>query len=115
MKGRILNISYEPSLARTRQALLENAGFTVTTVLSEEEAVAEAKRCEYDLAIVGHSIPRGDKERIVKEIAVCDSHILSLRRHGDLPVAEADYSMEAIEGPTALLNTVREIFRELEE
>jgi DNA-binding response OmpR family regulator len=109
--GRILNISYDASLLMTREELLKREGFEVVSVLGFEGALKAAKTCQYDVVILGHSIPREEKRKIATEIKVCDEHIrlLSLRRHDTAPLPEADFSLDASEGPAVLVATVTEI------
>src|SRR5689334_8685916 len=108
---RILNISYDASLLKTREELLKREGFEVVSMVGYAAAVEAAKSSQYDLAIIGHSIPLEEKRKLAYELK---SHaeripILSLRRHGTTPVAEADFSLEASEGPAALIAMVKKI------
>ena len=106
-KHRILSISYDESLLITRQMLLEQAGYEVLSALGFTEALKHCHGERFSLVILGHSLPRSDKESLVAAIKTdCNAPILSLRRHGDPPVRGADHSIEAIEGPAALLAAV---------
>jgi DNA-binding NtrC family response regulator len=107
--ARILNISYDASLLRTREELLKSQGFEVVSALGFDAALQAAKTHRYDLAIIGHSIPREEKRKLADEMKVYDIRILSLRRHDSGPLPEADFSMKASEGPAALIKKVKEI------
>ncbi|HKW74142.1 MAG TPA: hypothetical protein VJN64_01340 [Terriglobales bacterium] len=111
--ARILNISSDASLLRTREELLKSEGVEVVSALGFEAAVQAAKACQYDLAILGHSIPREEKRKLAYEIKRCGAEIqlLSLQRHDSVPLPEADFSMDAAEGPAALIALVRKILR----
>jgi len=106
-KQKILSISYDESLLITRQMLLEQAGYEVLSALGFTEALKHCNGEGFSLVTIGHSIPRSDKESLVAAVkAGCKAPILSLRRHGDLPVPGADHSIEVMEGPAALLAAV---------
>jgi CheY-like chemotaxis protein len=103
---RILSISYDEPLLVTRQMMLEQAGFTVTSALGFTEAI-EKCNSGFDLFMIGHSIPVKDKAAIVAAIRQHSrSPILSIRRHGMNPLPEVDLSVDAQDGPQAVLNAV---------
>jgi CheY-like chemotaxis protein len=104
---RILSVSYDQSLLLTREMLLSGAGFQVTSVRTLRDALECCKRSQFDLIIVGHSIPQRDKRELVKEVReVSPAPLLSIRRHGEPPLPEADHSVDALEGPAVLLAEV---------
>jgi DNA-binding NtrC family response regulator len=108
-KKRILSISYDESLLATRQMILEQAGYEVTSALGFAESLERSKQGPFDLVVLGHSLPLKDKSAIVAALKGKDKpKILSIRRHGYAPIPEADASVEAIEGPQAMLEAVRE-------
>jgi CheY-like chemotaxis protein len=111
----ILCISYDEALLETRKLILERAGFKVTTAHGLDEAI---ERCggepDFDLIVMGHSIPRKDKSDIFTKLHnYADIPMLSIRRHGDDPVPEATYSIDSEEGPQALIDGVREAIRKI--
>jgi DNA-binding NtrC family response regulator len=113
VKKKILSISYDEPLLATRQMILENAGYEVVSALGFTEAIAKSKGQKFDLAIVGHSIPMTDKTAMAKTIKQdCHCPIVSIRRHGYEPMRESDYSIDAIDGPEALLVTIRQAFKD---
>lgn len=107
----ILNISYDASLLRTREELLKREGLEVVSAMGFDAALEAARNCDYDLAIIGHSVPRDDKRKLAHEMKICRGHmrILSLRRHDTGPIPEADFSLDAAEGPAALIDMVKKI------
>jgi DNA-binding NtrC family response regulator len=109
--ARILNISYDASLLKTREELLKAQGLEVMSVVGFDAALEAAKKGRYNLAIIGHSIPFEDKRKLVHEIKrhKADIPILSLRRHDTSPLPEADFSLVASEGPAALIAMVKKI------
>jgi CheY-like chemotaxis protein len=106
---RILSVSYEQSLLLTREMLLSDAGFQVTSAKTLRDALECCRKGRFDLIIVGHSIPKNDKQDVVKQIRQLSSApVLSIRRHGEEPLPEATHSIDSIAGPEALLQAVTE-------
>ena len=110
-KRRILSISYDESLLATRQMILEQAGFEVISALGYAESMERSNKGPFDLVVLGHSLPLKDKSAIVAALKKAKSKpkVLSIRRHGYAPIPEADASVEAVEGPLALLEAVRQV------
>src|SRR3954452_6526890 len=101
-KRRVLCISYDESLLLTRKMILEQAGFEVTPALGFAEAM---EICEsdpgFELIVIGHSMPRKDKTALIHTLRSmqCNAPVLSIRRHNDPPLPEADYSVDSYDGP----------------
>jgi DNA-binding response OmpR family regulator len=106
-KPRILSISYDSSLLFTRQAMLEMAGYEVVSAEGFADAI---ERCpaEFDLIILGHSIPQKDKRAIVAALHEhgCDAPLLSLLRQGENKIPEADHAVDP-HHPHDLLDAVQ--------
>jgi len=101
-KRRVLCISYDESLLVTRKLILEQAGFEVTAALGFAEAMEACKNHQtFELIVIGHSMPRKDKTALIQTLRSmqCDAPVLSIRRHGDPPLPEADYSVDSYDGP----------------
>jgi CheY-like chemotaxis protein len=109
MSVRILSVSYDETLAKTREMILPEAGYAVVTVIGLLEAI-EACKEHFDLVIIGHSIPEGDSRAIVAALREggCISPILSIRRNGLPAIAEATKTVEA--DPQNLLAGVTYLF-----
>ena len=60
----ILSISYEQSLLLTREMLLSDAGFEETSARTHRDALECCRKSKFDLIIVGHSIPKNDKQEV---------------------------------------------------
>ena len=110
MKKHILSISYDQPLLVTRQLILEQAGFDVSSAFGFAEALEICQtRYDFDLILMGHSMPQKDKTALVAALrSKCKAPLLSILRRGDLPIPEADYSVGADDGPVALLFAVKE-------
>ena len=106
---RILSISYDEPLLQTRQMMLRLKGYEVQSALGFTAALRECKSGDFDLAIIGHSIPREDKEAIIKQLrAICSAPVLALRRIDESPTLAADCNME-FGDPEIFLNFVDEM------
>lgn len=105
---RILSISYDESLLRTRHWILERAGYEVSSALGFDDALEVCKtRHDFDLVLMGHSMPQKDKKALFEALRPnCKAPLLSILRHGDSPIPEAEYAVEANDGPEALVETV---------
>jgi DNA-binding NtrC family response regulator len=84
MSKNILSVSYDASLLATRRMLLEQRGLNVTSALGYTQAIAHCNTPDFDLFILGHSIPLADKEELIRTFRRhCPAPILSLERHGE--------------------------------
>ena len=66
MFKRILLISYDNGLLIARRTLLEQEGYRVSSALGFREAMRASEDGSFDLLILGHSIPRADKEEFIR-------------------------------------------------
>jgi CheY-like chemotaxis protein len=88
MPKRILSVSYDPVLLATRQMLLEQKGYSVTSALGFTEALEQCQNQGFDLFILGHSIAEKDKLHLIATFrGSCPAPILSLERIGEKQVS----------------------------
>jgi DNA-binding response OmpR family regulator len=107
MAGHLLSVSYDWSLLVTRDLVLRKAGYTVTSALGFVDAIRLCREIKYDLAIIGHSIPLHDQQALLEEIRnSSNAPVLSVFRSSDGALQGADYSLEGMEGPDALVSAV---------
>lgn len=108
---KILIISYDPLLLESRRLLLEQAGFIVTSVLGFVEAVTACEQAgNFDLVVIGHSIPQSEKEEFLALIKKTSSPpVLSIALSIDPPLEAADLYVDSQDGPQALLDAVKSI------
>jgi CheY-like chemotaxis protein len=67
---------------------------------------------DFDLILMGHSMPQKDKATLLAALRPkCKAPLLSIVRHGDAPIPQADYSVNSNDGPTALLSAVHEALK----
>src|SRR5689334_8350057 len=95
MPGRILSVSYDPVLFHTRELVLRDAGYEVTSVVGFTQAIQLCNQ-QFDLVVMGHSLPQSDKRAIVAELRNhgCSSPVLSLIRSNERPIPEAALATE---------------------
>jgi len=110
MTGHILSVSYDWPLLVTRDQVLRKAGYTVTSALGFVDAIRLCREIRYDLAIIGHSMPLPDQQALLEEIRKSSSSpVLSLFRSSDGALEGADYDLDAMEGPDALVSVVKKV------
>lgn len=87
--------------------LLTQAGYRVISALGKEEA---ASRCQTnaDLLVLGHSVPRDEKQKVIKCFREhSKAPILSLLRPSQGKLTEADFAVEA--NPADFIQAVQKI------
>src|SRR5689334_24298603 len=90
--ARILSITYDETLLKTREMILANAGHTVTSAFFIEEARLACQTPGYDLIIIGHSIPREDKLRFIASFRQANPKalVIALTRAGEPRLEQVD-------------------------
>jgi CheY-like chemotaxis protein len=113
MKKHILSISYDQPLLLTRQMILEQADFLVSSAFGFAEALEICQtQHDFDLILMGHSMPQKDKMALIAALRPkCQAPLLSILRHGDSPIPQASYSVDSADGPVALLAAVYEALK----
>ena len=112
MKNRILSVSYDRALLDTRHMLLTNAGFKAKSAVGFTAAIELCRSGQFDLIILGHSIPSKDKDAIMEQARKSsDAPVLALTRTGELNPDKADHHLDAAEGPESLIAKVNSILK----
>lgn len=111
-KARILSVSYDLPLLRTRNMLLEREGYEVVSTSTLEASLEQCRQGGFDIFVLGHSIPYAEKEKLVDEFRKhCPATVISLRRNaGEQLVRGADHLIEP--DPEPLLKLVAQIARQ---
>ena len=112
--ARIFSVSYDSTLLRTRELLLNNLGHSVTSA----EGIAQAFELynqnagTFDLMVLGHSIPPQDKRAIIRHCDRASRHcpVLSLTLINEPPVPEAAHSVDPTD-TRMFLSAVQELLR----
>jgi len=95
---------------RTREWILTGAGFAVTSALGFTEALTHCQSEAFDLAIIGHSIPKLDRMALLNQLRKHNhTRVLALRRYGEEHIHGVDHSIEPSHGPDALIEAVRTV------
>ena len=111
--ARILSVSYDESLLKTRQMMLDQVGYEVRSALGFTDALRECTSGgPFDLFILGHSIPLHDKQALVEAFrSRCRSVVLALKRNGEnLADTGADFQADPAD-PAAMLQLVAKIIQ----
>ena len=109
----ILSVSYDQALLSTRHLILQRAGYEVTSACGFHEALESCRKGDFDLVVIGHSIPRKDKLTLVKVSRMASqAPVLSILRPTSAPLPEADYSVKSDDGPQALLLAVQQALQQ---
>jgi DNA-binding NtrC family response regulator len=110
-KGRILSVSYDEALLRTRHMLLEREGYDVTSTRGFIATLEECQKGNFAVFILGHSIANSEKKQMVTIFKqFCPAPVISLRRNAGEEIVEgADYHIQA--EPERLLKLVAEVIR----
>ena len=71
---KILCVSFDKTVSDSRCAVLTQAGYVVTAITSTEEALQMLAREKFDLVVIGHRFPKGNK------------HELAMKAKGKIPI-----------------------------
>jgi DNA-binding response OmpR family regulator len=109
---RVLSISYDVSLLQTRALMLSHEGFEVESAVGFSAAIQACELRDFDLVIIGHSIPPADKEAIINGLRrVCATPVLALRKANESPLDSAEYNLDSGD-PHRFLSYVKEITKQ---
>jgi CheY-like chemotaxis protein len=102
----ILSVSYDSSLLKTRELILNGRGYRVTSALGWEEALKHCEKAEkFDAFVLGHSIPHLEKETLIERFrANCRGRVVALKRVNEQLVRGADVEVEP--EPDKLISTL---------
>jgi DNA-binding NtrC family response regulator len=110
-KPRVLSLSYDHVLLKTRNMLLEREGYEVVSADSLATGLAACHTGHFDVFVLGHSIPSSDKRQMVEAFRqACPGVVISLRRNtGEGLVDGADFHIDP--DPESLLATIASIVK----
>ena len=111
---RILSVSYDELLLKMRRMILENAGYAVVSAHGLEKSLEECNKGDFDVFVLGHSIPSRDKRQMVETFRRnCPGCIISITRGAsEQRVEGADYRIDP--DPEPLLKLIAEIVQKTE-
>src|SRR3954471_12128710 len=94
--ARILSISYNESLLKTRELMLRSHHHEVASALGFVKALELCGKQKFDLVIMEHTIPAKDKQQILVQLrAVCTTPILALLRADESPLQSAEFNLDS--------------------
>jgi DNA-binding NtrC family response regulator len=110
-QARILSVSYDGPLLRTRHMLLEREGYEVVSTSDFASSLEQCRQSSFDIFILGHSIPLEDKQKMVGAFReVCHAPIISLRRSiGETPIEGVNFHIDP--DPEPLMNAIAQLAR----
>lgn len=108
-KARILSVSYDQTLLRMRQMILENEGYAVVSAQGFASGSEHCQQAGFDVFVLGHSIPHEEKRKLVEMFRqVCSAPVISLRRGASERMVDgADFHIEP--DPEPLLKLVADL------
>lgn len=110
--AKILSVANDVSLAMTREMLLSSAGFQVSSALTVGQSIQLCAADEFALVVICHSIPRDQRLWLLKQLrSHCTTPVLAMRRPGEAPLIEADYTFDSTENPALLVEMVINIVK----
>jgi hypothetical protein len=105
--ARILSVSYDPSLAATREMLFTSVGFQVSSASTIHQALQLCADKDFDLIVIGHSMSLDQRRFLVRELRLrCHTPLMALQRPGESPVTGVDYVFDSAQSPALLLEAV---------
>jgi DNA-binding NtrC family response regulator len=111
--ARILSVSYDESLLRTRQLMLEQCGHEVISALGFTDALRQCSEGgPFELFVLGHSIPVRDKQALVEAFRRNSrAVVVALKRPGeDLASTGADFQADPSD-PAGMLALIAKIIQ----
>jgi CheY-like chemotaxis protein len=111
MQTKMLCISYDESLLRTRQLLFEHEGYEVTSAFGYVEGLEHCRAGHFDLAFIGHSVPHVDKASLAGEfVAHNEGYIVATTMLGEDPINRVHF-LPASVGPQMVLEAIRNLLQ----
>jgi CheY-like chemotaxis protein len=102
----VVCVSWIPELAATRELLLRQVGYQVTTILGKRELSRLSDITKSDLLVLAHSVPREEKLEALSVFRHhCQAPVLSLLRPYQAKLPGVEYGVEAF-SPRAFLDAV---------
>ena len=90
--ARILSVSYDETLLRTRELMLRGAAHAVVSAVGYHDGQDACLRSQFELCIIGHSIPKKDKLAIIECFRAHNPQalVIALTRAGEVRLPEVD-------------------------
>lgn len=109
MPFRVLSISYDGTLLKTRHDMLQQKGYAVTSAEGFNNAMEHCRSGEFDLVVIGHSIPHQDKEALFNTVQEsCAAPVIALARGSEPELKGAVDTLDPMD-PHRFLKAVEKI------
>ncbi len=87
----VLSISYDGAALATQHHILEREGYVVVSALDLRWAKAQCRSGEFDLVVIGYSVPQADIEELVQAFsAASPAPVVIVLRTGERSIRGAD-------------------------
>ncbi len=113
MGFRVLSVSHDDVVLSTRNEVLTQAGYDVTTTMEVERAIACLLESAFDVVVVGDSILPRQRHQLAQRIKSTrpGTAVVMLCRTGEAPPPKGavDALVGSLDGPEALLLALRNV------
>jgi DNA-binding response OmpR family regulator len=106
----LLSVGNDPELMKVRSLVLLQAGYALREARNGQEAVKIFADGDFDLVIICHTVPEEARIRLIKTVRLesPSAKIIVIRKDGELSARMADETVHSLDGPEALLQTVKQ-------
>jgi len=104
MRARLLSISDNRTVLQTRHLILQQAGFDVVSVADMQELTGALAQGEFDLFILGHSLPAKEKLRVYHLVQGHSQATPVLELYKFSPDLNTGYALSSQGEPQALID-----------
>jgi CheY-like chemotaxis protein len=111
----VLAVGRDPSLLKTRNLVLQSAGYMVESASSVKEAVDRFQSGDFDLVLLCHSVPRKDRDRLTSLIRTSGSLTPIVSIAGNLGECDAFATATLEDGPSNFLARIRDVLVKAEK
>ena len=116
MKPRVLSVSNDGVVLSTRNEVLAQAGYDVTTKIEAEQAVACLGERAFEVVVLGDSIQTSLRHQLARRFKATrpSTAVVMLFRNGEPPPPKGsvDALVGSMDGPEALLLAIRNVLPE---
>jgi DNA-binding response OmpR family regulator len=107
----LLSVGLDPLLMRTRTTVLANAGYSVLPSFASRDAFQLFTSHDIDLVILCHTIPLGEKIKLIASMKERNRRtpLISIHADGEADTKLVDGYVHSLDGPEALLACVSQV------
>lgn len=109
----ILSVSRDERLLRTREMVLESAGWQVVPAMETDEALRRFQEQDFDVVVLGHSIPSSERIWLAQTMKSIRSNVpivmVCIQGDNTFSTKFADARVGSLDGPVVLINAIRRL------